>query len=206
MITSGLIVQQQRYRPYDSCDSNTNVDIKLNFEYYVILRLQSKILHSKQSIFFRYRVLIGCIFKDEYKLIIESFMIAKRGHKVIKVVFEKRPLRTFCPVLTYNNIPVKHRYVIFRCQIPGLDNDTFVVQNTMHQSIINHTIPPTDDEIHAYDRCHYYEYSNFTDGIQRRKVKCSKWVYDTDTFHETFTSKVCAMYSNAFAHILYRLF
>ena len=66
----------------------------------------------------------------------------------------------------------------------------------MHQSIINHTIPPTDDEIHAYDRCHYYEYSNFTDGVQRRKVKCSKWVYDTDTFHETFTSKVCAMYSN----------
>ena len=66
----------------------------------------------------------------------------------------------------------------------------------MHQSIINHTIPPTDDEIHAYDRCHYYEYSNFTNGVQRRKVKCSKWVYDTDTFHETFTSKVCAMYSN----------
>ncbi|XP_071134009.1 organic cation transporter protein-like [Mytilus edulis] len=73
-----------------------------------------------------------------------------------------------------------------RCQIPGLNNDTYNVQNNQHSSIINRTIPPSHDEIHKYDRCHYYQYRNNT----RDMVKCSKWVYDTNTFHETFTSKM----------------
>ncbi|XP_052089051.1 organic cation transporter protein-like [Mytilus californianus] len=73
-----------------------------------------------------------------------------------------------------------------RCQIPGLNNDTYQVQNNEHASIINKTIPPSHDEIHRYDRCHYYQYRNNT----RDMVKCSKWVYDINTFHETFTSKM----------------
>ncbi|XP_063404776.1 organic cation transporter protein-like [Mytilus trossulus] len=73
-----------------------------------------------------------------------------------------------------------------RCQIPGFNNDTYKVQNDQHASIVNKTIPPSHDEIHKYDRCHYYLYRNNT----RYMVKCSEWVYDTNTFHETFTSKM----------------
>ncbi|CAG2200695.1 OCTN [Mytilus edulis] len=58
-----------------------------------------------------------------------------------------------------------------KCQIPGMNNDTYNVQNNQHASIINRTIPPSHDEIHKYDRCHYYQYRNNS----RNRVKCSKW-------------------------------
>ncbi|XP_052089054.1 organic cation transporter protein-like isoform X2 [Mytilus californianus] len=50
--------------------------------------------------------------------------------------------------------------------------------------MINKTIPPSNDEKRKYGRCHYYRNNT------RDMVKCSKWVYDTNTFHETFTSKM----------------
>ena len=93
-------------------------------------------------------------------------------------------------LLSYINSTVYY-YFNFRCQIPGLNNDTYNVQNNQHASKINKTIPPSHDEIHKYDRCHYYQYRNNT----RDTVKCSKWVYDTNTFHETFASKVCVIVS-----------
>ncbi|KAK3097630.1 hypothetical protein FSP39_011541 [Pinctada imbricata] len=79
-----------------------------------------------------------------------------------------------------------------RCKIPGYDNDTYEIQNSYHQHLINTTIPPPLDEhsIHKYDRCHIYVNNDVNaDPTSVTRIKCTEWVYDTSTFEETFTSK-----------------
>lgn len=79
--------------------------------------------------------------------------------------------------------------LIFRCKIPGYDNDTYLEQNENHRQLINWSIPLPEDthSVLKYDRCHVIQRdeSNVT-----RLVKCSEWVYDRSVFEETFTSKV----------------
>ncbi|XP_033739920.1 organic cation transporter protein-like [Pecten maximus] len=82
-----------------------------------------------------------------------------------------------------------------RCQIPGYENDTFTLQNDIHRNLVNASIPlasPDDDFL--YDKCHMYTCNDGQSAancaIQNRtRIKCSSWVYDRETFHETFTSK-----------------
>ncbi|XP_060606468.1 organic cation transporter protein-like [Ruditapes philippinarum] len=67
-----------------------------------------------------------------------------------------------------------------RCAIPGLENDTFEIQNDYHREIVNRTIPlatPSDD--FYYDQCHY-RLVNY-DGHEMID-KCNKWVYDKSIF------------------------
>ncbi|XP_069140758.1 organic cation transporter protein-like [Argopecten irradians] len=82
-----------------------------------------------------------------------------------------------------------------RCQIPGYENDTYALQSEFHRTLVNASIPLADsDEDFLYDKCHIYTCNNGESAancpIQNRtRTKCSSWVYDTETFHETFTSK-----------------
>jgi len=82
--------------------------------------------------------------------------------------------------------------VVFRCKIPGLDNDTFEIQSPQHQAYINQTIPLSDDPTLTYDRCHVYDVYNATSNYGNATLRqCTEWVYDKSVFTETFTSKVC---------------
>lgn len=84
-----------------------------------------------------------------------------------------------------------------RCKIPGIDNDTYAIQSTYQQNLINHYIPPpSDDDTHDYDQCHLYsfdvngvKFDNSSRPINASLVECSEWVYSDAVFKETFTSK-----------------
>lgn len=78
-------------------------------------------------------------------------------------------------------------FLFSRCAIPGLDNDTFAVQNDLHLSLINSTIPLADDSEHLYDQCHWYKH---TEGGHVTKETCHKWVYDTSVFETTLAAEV----------------
>ncbi|XP_033741881.1 organic cation transporter protein-like [Pecten maximus] len=44
-----------------------------------------------------------------------------------------------------------------KCKIPGLENDTYDIQNANHQDLVNSYIPPpSGDGTHEYDQCHLY--------------------------------------------------
>ncbi|XP_048727164.2 organic cation transporter protein-like isoform X1 [Ostrea edulis] len=75
-----------------------------------------------------------------------------------------------------------------RCKIPGYDNDTYEIQSSYHQSLINQTIPlDLKDKKQPYDKCHLYQHSNLTNTVER--IKCNEWVYDRSIVLETFTTK-----------------
>lgn len=111
----------------------------------------------------------------------------------------------FTSVMSLNEIlsmvtkcSLNHVFFSSRCAIPGLDNDTFSVQNDYHQMLINNTIPPSTDEKLTYNQCHLYTtdtdaYDDNNKPINASETKCSKWVYDDTNFKSTFTSEVgCA--------------
>jgi hypothetical protein len=90
---------------------------------------------------------------------------------------------------------VQYFNINFRCQIPGLVNDTYAVQGPQHMALINKYIPlNTNGE---YDRCSFYDVNRSTTGLDDKTgpinastIKCSSWVYSKDVFHETFVTKV----------------
>ncbi|XP_069136069.1 organic cation transporter protein-like [Argopecten irradians] len=76
-----------------------------------------------------------------------------------------------------------------RCKIPGYDNDTWTVQGDYHSSLINTTIPASDDSFFKYDRCHIYTQTGTGNTSSVSMEKCSSWVYDHDTFDETIVTQ-----------------
>lgn len=86
-----------------------------------------------------------------------------------------------------------------RCKIPLLDNDTFEVQDEVHQMYINQTIPAeqVDGNI-IYQRCFSYSGQDGAkyDVISNKPInsssfeKCQEWVYDKSVFKTTFTSQI----------------
>ncbi|XP_052820410.1 organic cation transporter protein-like [Mya arenaria] len=80
----------------------------------------------------------------------------------------------------------------FRCQIPGLGNDTFELQGKWHAYQINQTIPMSEEvNSNSYDTCHVY-----SPGENNTKIECNSWVYDQSTFQDTFITKfnlVCGL-------------
>lgn len=78
-----------------------------------------------------------------------------------------------------------------RCKIPFYPNDTYEIQSSYHQHLVNLTIPKSDDDTLEYSQCHVYVSSgagnlnpaNFT------REKCTEWVYETSEFKSTFTSE-----------------
>ncbi|XP_060068380.1 organic cation transporter protein-like [Ylistrum balloti] len=92
-----------------------------------------------------------------------------------------------------------------RCKIPGLENDTFEIQNDAHQELISNYIPPSTDKLLTYDKCHLYSFNsssvtfdNSSQPINATLIKCTSWVYSYDVFDETVTSKFDVMCDNAY--------
>ncbi|KAK3082771.1 hypothetical protein FSP39_004982 [Pinctada imbricata] len=88
----------------------------------------------------------------------------------------------------------------FRCQIPGLENDRYSEMGINHSLLVQKYIPQRDG-------CHVYRYqqdqnsSKYLDSegtnmtVAMLKIhanasrdECTKWVYDTEMFTETYTS------------------
>ena len=87
---------------------------------------------------------------------------------------------------------ISNSYAIFRCKIPGLDNDTWDNGSPEHQALVKFYIPPSDT--YPFDRCHLYDRDNSTvhtnTSIHVPMVKCKEWVYSTSIFRNTFTQQV----------------
>ncbi|XP_013389570.1 organic cation transporter protein-like [Lingula anatina] len=71
-----------------------------------------------------------------------------------------------------------------RCAIPGLANDTFGIQGTWHQHLINQTIPV--DENGKYEGCLWRSGNDSGNGSV---LPCKDWVYDTSVFPRTFPTE-----------------
>ena len=95
--------------------------------------------------------------------------------------------------------------LIYRCAIPGYDNDTFEVQNEAHQQLINTTIPVSEDEPGKYDQCHTMDANSlqYGDTIFNSKItKCSSWVYDTSSYTKTIGIEVIKLYKRKRIHCI----
>ena len=77
-----------------------------------------------------------------------------------------------------------------RCQIPGITNDTWEIQNEYHASLLNSSLPLDDDG--DYDSCSVYDVTVFDDGVTANRTtrSCNQWVYDQSVFTETIASQV----------------
>lgn len=104
--------------------------------------------------------------------------------------YQKRIYALLCvPALCLSALMVVNVFLLgipeHRCKIPGLDNDTYKVQNEFHQFLINQTIPAGTED-HVYDQCHVI----ITEGRSKAtKQKCTEWVYDTTVYKNTFAKQ-----------------
>lgn len=83
-----------------------------------------------------------------------------------------------------------------RCAIPGLNNDTYKVQNEAHAELINKTIPYVwkNNEL-EYAPCEMFSTNDSFLSLQlndtnRTKVACHKWVYDKTTVIKTAATEM----------------
>lgn len=84
-----------------------------------------------------------------------------------------------------------------RCRIPGLDNDSFAVQNEHHQQLIDHYIPQISvDGVVKYSECNIFiVHQNLTRGktdneTDKEQERCGSWVYDWSVFSSTAAAEV----------------
>ncbi|XP_052083729.1 organic cation transporter protein-like [Mytilus californianus] len=83
-----------------------------------------------------------------------------------------------------------------RCQIPGLENDTYEIQGFEHQRLIDTYIPLSTHDNKVYEQCNVYQidqshtvFDNDSHPINTTKSKCSSWVYSKKLFDNTFVMK-----------------
>ena len=93
-------------------------------------------------------------------------------------------------------------FLLSRCAILGVDNDTYSVQSQAHAILINNTIPLTDGK---WDSCHLLTddatgITNGTNGTisdvpqsntSQTEKPCSRWVFDHSVFESTVATDVC---------------
>ncbi|XP_013402275.1 organic cation transporter protein-like [Lingula anatina] len=82
----------------------------------------------------------------------------------------------------------------YRCSLPALVNDTYLVQNSWHEDLVNLTIPINDKD-GGYDKCSYYRQ---TDYGNKTLAECDTWVYDTSVFSKTFPMDFQLVCKNSF--------
>ncbi|XP_048240195.1 organic cation transporter protein-like [Haliotis rufescens] len=77
-----------------------------------------------------------------------------------------------------------------RCAIPGFANDTYKVQNDLHEQLVNRSIPMTygyyGDE--KYSQCQLYRQTNTSNvwsSTRNITEPCNAWVYDQSQFIST---------------------
>ncbi|KAK6169202.1 hypothetical protein SNE40_020298 [Patella caerulea] len=71
-----------------------------------------------------------------------------------------------------------------RCAVPSLSNDTYAIQGSWHEYLINQSIPSSKD---GWSKCTIY---NYTEDGNKTEVKCNKWVYDKSQYDNTFMSEL----------------
>ncbi|KAK7503302.1 hypothetical protein BaRGS_00005567 [Batillaria attramentaria] len=78
-----------------------------------------------------------------------------------------------------------------RCSVPGLLNDSYVIQDESHGTLIEEAIP-WSRENDKFAQCDMYESWNRTaENVtrQRNTVKCESWVYDESELKSTLVTK-----------------
>ncbi|KAL8581704.1 hypothetical protein ACOMHN_043122 [Nucella lapillus] len=93
---------------------------------------------------------------------------------------------SFAVVLTFS-VPT------YRCQVPGLANDTFSIQNDAHRMMVNRSVPMTsiDGDV-SYAKCDVYkdrdvQHANRT--MYDDTEPCDSWVYDDTDFEKTIATQ-----------------
>ncbi|XP_067676535.1 organic cation transporter protein-like [Haliotis asinina] len=73
-----------------------------------------------------------------------------------------------------------------RCAVPGLDNDSYVIQGDQHAHAVNAAIPVATEGRQAYSSCLVYVAINSTSSgavkYTNATRSCNRWVYDQGTF------------------------
>ncbi|XP_005104628.1 organic cation transporter protein-like [Aplysia californica] len=85
----------------------------------------------------------------------------------------------------------------FRCAVPGLENDTYEIQNEFHQRLINESIPFNERE-GKYAECDVYAAWNVSGvssppsatGNDRLVTECTSWVYSQEIFTSTYVTQL----------------
>lgn len=75
--------------------------------------------------------------------------------------------------------------VDFRCAIPGLDNDTYAIQDDEHEELIKQYIL-VDPKANSYNSCYIIQPGG---GNSSDAVRCNSYVYDRSQFAETTTTQ-----------------
>ncbi|XP_013421303.1 organic cation transporter protein [Lingula anatina] len=73
-----------------------------------------------------------------------------------------------------------------RCQLPGLENDTYEIQGDWHKALIEATIPVTSDG--DYSKCTIWANHTLAYTGNMSEHKCDSWVYDRSIFTRTFAT------------------
>ncbi|XP_050391200.2 organic cation transporter protein [Patella vulgata] len=71
-----------------------------------------------------------------------------------------------------------------RCAVSSLSNDTYAIQGSWHEDLINQSIPSIND---GWSKCTIY---NYTEEGYEIEVNCNKWVYDRSQYLDTFMSQL----------------
>jgi len=77
-----------------------------------------------------------------------------------------------------------------RCAIPGLDNDTYAIQDDEHEDLIKQYIL-VDPKANSYNSCYLIQPGG---GNSSNAVRCNSYVYDRSQFAETTTTQVTNLY------------
>ena len=80
-----------------------------------------------------------------------------------------------------------------RCKIPGLDTDSYSIQDDAHNQTVSLFIPKGEDG-ETYDSCLIYktpQNQSYGVNISTDTVECDSFVYDDSQFISTTTSQVC---------------
>ncbi|GFR84847.1 organic cation transporter protein [Elysia marginata] len=89
----------------------------------------------------------------------------------------------------------------FRCAVPGLENDTFTIQDETHAKLVDAAIP-FDSHSGGYSRCTHFKTSlsdstfsvgNFTSSDTET---CTRWVYSTEMFTSSIVSEARTIFKS----------
>ena len=76
------------------------------------------------------------------------------------------------------------KFVLLRCALPWLSNDSYASQGPWHDAMVRASIPWREDR---YDGCRI---SRSPGSLSNGTVQCDKWVYSEEDFQSTLVTDV----------------